>query len=104
MNFPRVARIITRGDANGHVDLLLGAAFKDQQVFKPNRVYELVEVFGEIIIRDIGTCIIENDASWSAVANWGQGVNRLLDEQGTALYLTQEEYEQQYHSYYVVHR
>lgn len=81
----RVARIAVRaGDktgAAGEGSLILGLTHNE--VFKPGHVYEIVEIMGEHIIRDLGlsaatVCIPRYGPSWNHDVNTLVGDGRHL--------------------------
>jgi len=95
MSIKAVGRFIHRGcDAND--GLLIGAAFHGNP-FKPNTVYEVVDVLGQLTVREIGQSAIlnMNEPRKSALAStWGSSIDELLVHRGATLVLTREEYAQ----------
>lgn len=91
----RVARFVTRGTGTpegtrgqigttGDTDLGIMVMFKGHgNRFKPNRVYEISECMGELIIREVGEC--------NSQINWGRDVGTIVDELGIALAVTKDE-------------
>lgn len=89
-----IARIVTRPvDAKRkEVDLFIGVAIKGQKELKPNRVYELREVLGEIMLVDLGPSAIGLDQSDSVLAtNWSHGIGNVLGSAGNSVVLTKDE-------------
>lgn len=93
MTIKRVGRFIHRGcDEND--GLLIGAAFKGNP-FKPSTVYEIIDVFGELQVRELGDSHIRPHDEPRHGRNgetWASTIDQLLSENGPALILTREEY------------
>lgn len=92
-----IGRFIFRGhDEND--GLILGASFKSHDFFKANTVYEIVDVFGDVTIREIGEAILtragEKPSESPCAQTWGSTVDQLLNELGPDLILTRKEYAQ----------
>jgi hypothetical protein len=90
-----VGRFIHRG-CDEKDGLLLGAAFIGNP-FKPNTVYEIVDVLGELTVREVGQSFIRgtDEPRHGLVGEtWGSSVEQLMTEHGPALILTREEYAQ----------
>lgn len=97
MHIKSVGRFIHRGcDEND--GLIIGAAFKGNP-FKPNTVYEIVDVLGELVIREVGESFIlgKNDKPpYPRYGDtWGSSVDQILSAHGKYLMLTRIEYMQQ---------
>lgn len=92
-----IARFITRARKDGSVDLILGNALKSNTVLKPDRVYELREIMGEILVFDIGECIVQDPSNQNgeppARLSWALNIGDLVDEGGKTLWLTKREKE-----------
>ena len=90
-----IARIVIRG-ADENDGLIVGAALKgSRDVLKPGMVYELWEILGETVIKEIGkTCIGQtvHDPDCMYGACWGQDIGHLLRCAGKYLMVTQDEY------------
>ena len=95
-----VARFITRlqGDGDG---LFVGTLMKGGVgVLKPNTVYEIREILGELAIAEIGrgigagsdNCITNSMADGKNPFHWGQDIGSIIECHGSALFLTHEEY------------
>src|SRR5580658_488097 len=86
------ARFVVRKDEKG--GLILGKLNGD--LFKPNTVYQINEILGEFIIREVGESVITNpgenvkDSLHGAQLNWGWDASRIVED-GSHLY-TREEY------------
>jgi hypothetical protein len=95
MHIKTVGRFIHRGcDEND--GLLIGAAFRGNS-FKPNTVYEIVDVLGELTVREVGQSFIlgANEPRHGRTGEtWGSSVDQLMCEHGPALILTREEHAQ----------
>lgn len=94
-----VARFVTRGTGRrGEVDLVLGTAFRNNGVLKPNRIYELRLVADELMFVDVGPSAIGKTMKDSRISvAWCHTVNDILNHGGTHL-LTREEMRQQVRS------
>lgn len=92
-----VARFITRAREDGSVDLILGSALKSNTVLKPDRVYELREIMGEIFVVDVGECRVQNPSNKKGEPprrlSWALNIGDLVDEGGKTLWLTKREME-----------
>jgi len=76
-----VARLAVRkadgDDADkGSANLLLGVCFKGN-TFKPNHVYEIQEIMGEFVLKDMGPSINANATGPDDV--WNHTVNEVLE-------------------------
>ena len=86
-----IGRIVTRSQKeDGKVDLLLGLAFKGEQILKPNTVYAIRECLGELLLIDLGASAIKDpkepspiNVSWAHTATeihtYSSGVFILTD-------------------------
>ena len=91
--FKRIGRIIIRPDENGKDDkLILGCSF-NSGILKPGFVYEIQEVFGQIMIREIGesSCKFSHQNSKGG-ACWANDANHIIHS-GSHL-LTDREYQE----------
>ena len=73
--------------------LILGCRVADQGLFKVGRVYELKQVFGEVILYDVGTSRMtdaDSDTAYEVGAHWGKDVNAILTEVNTRLWIPRE--------------
>ena len=94
----RVARFVTRLQGKG--DGLFVGTLMNEGAFKPNTVYEIHEVFGEYVIKEIGmacgagndNCVTNTVSSGKAMFHWGCGIGDLLGMHGKRMFLTLEEY------------
>jgi hypothetical protein len=88
-----VGRFIHRGSGPND-GLILGAAFKNNP-FKPNTLYEIVDILGELVIREVGESIIAGEGETyhdSPVQHtWGTSIEHVINEQGKHLFLSREE-------------
>lgn len=89
-----IARLVIRdsgpADTTG---LFVGALFKNQKRLKPGRVYEIVEIMGEITIREVGPSIVGTTIKNSLVpATWSHAIGTILDTVGKYLLLSRAEY------------
>ena len=90
-----LVRLVTRDAGNGQVDLVLGAAFKGQDVFKPNRVYQIEDVLGVPTIRDLGPAAIGDTRQDSLLhVSWANDVGHVLSVGQSHHLLTAEEFRQ----------
>ena len=92
-DFGAIGRFVTRGTSDGRVDLALFFATKDSEL-KPNTVYELFSVDGEVTVREVGPSIMrhETDADRRGMPCWGQDVSSVVRQGGKYLVLSEEEY------------
>ena len=92
-----IARFVTRPSKNGCDSPNLGIIFfnKNNKEIKANRVYEIAEISGELVIKDIGPCILGMTVSESVdgvEACWGNCISHILNVCQKFLILTKREY------------
>lgn len=83
-----IARLVFRG-SDKKDGLILGVSLKGHKFFKPNTVYELREVLGEITIKEVGK-------SWLGAngrKEWARTIGDIVEIHGRKTYLTREEYQ-----------
>ena len=93
-----VARFVTRlqGDGDG---LFIGALMS-QGVFKPNTVYEIKEILGELTIQEVGmacgagpdNCVSSSLGDGKTMFHWGCEIGHIIAMHGRHMFLTIEEY------------
>jgi hypothetical protein len=69
-----LARLSTRGTGNDGtktVDLILGVGFKENSL-KPNFVYEIQEILGELVIKEIGPSALKYEG-------WAHCITEILE-------------------------
>lgn len=94
-----VARFVTRlqGEGDG---LFVGSVTNDHP-FKPNTVYEIVDVLGELVIREVGmaagsgpdNCAGENFRENGTMFSWGSEIGYIMSCYGNRVLLSLEEYD-----------
>jgi len=90
----KIARFVTRGTADGKVDLILGSAFFSQKVLKSNTIYEIQEAMGELVIVEKGPSALGSGITDSKLdVCWGNSVDHILHCVGAHSVLTVEEHE-----------
>ena len=92
------ARFVTRlqGDGDG---LFIGALMS-QGVFKPNTVYEIKEVLGELTIQEVGmacgagpdNCVSSSLGDGKTMFHWGCEIGHIIAMHGSHMFLTLKEY------------
>lgn len=89
-----VGRFIHRGSGPND-GMIIGSAFKNNP-FKPNTLYEIVDVLGELVIREVGESIVAGEGETyhdSPVGHtWGSSIEHILNEQGKYLFLSRDEF------------
>jgi hypothetical protein len=96
-----IARLVSRSSsATSATDgLLIGTRLTGETFFKPNMVYEILEIDGQHVIREVGTSVIadpnagENVSDSPVRETWGAPLNHVLC-QGKNLFLSREEFAQ----------
>jgi hypothetical protein len=89
-----VGRFIFRGcdDKDG---LIIGASFRSHN-FKPNTVYEIRDVVGELMVCEVGESIIAGrDETYQEAPSrdtWGSAIGDILANHGAELMLSRAEY------------
>lgn len=69
-------------------NLFLGVSFKASRFLKPNTVYELQEIMGEVVLKEVGP-----SGPGQNTKMWNSDVSVLLDTHGRYLFLTVDEYQ-----------
>ena len=91
-----VARFITRPSATGSTkpDIGVIAFFRNNTTITANKVYEIREVLGELVIVEIGDAVLAGETPKDRYyhASWGQDVSTILDY-GKSVFLTKDEHE-----------
>ena len=93
-----VARFVTRLQGEG--DGLFIGALMSQGVFKPNTVYEIREILGELSIREVGmacgagpnNCVSNNVVDGKAMFHWACEIGHIIAMHGRHMFLTLKEY------------
>lgn len=88
-----LGRFVTRGRDDGRVDLALFLPVKDSGL-KPNTVYELYRLAGEVFLQELGPSIMQHAsaADRHGMPCWGQDVSLILRQGSKYLVLTEQEY------------
>lgn len=97
-----VARFVTRmqGKDDG---LFFGSVFKaGKDNFKPNTVYEIVDILGTLTIVEVGqgvgagsdNCVSNSMSEGKALFHWGQDIGNIISSYGKHMFLTFKEYMQ----------
>ncbi len=86
-----IARMVVRDEGDGTARLGLTVLFKSQTFFKPGKVYEFVEILGEILIKEVGDSWIKRSVEGRHVC-WGNSIDGILNGAGNTISLTEEEY------------
>jgi hypothetical protein len=95
-----VARFITRFQGEGD-GLFIGTLMKGAEgVFKPNTVYEIQEVFGELTISEVGqgigagpdNCVSNAMSEGKNPFHWATPIGTVIEEHGSFIFLTHKEY------------
>ena len=96
-----VGRFVTRMQGAGD-GLFVGTLLKDGVgTFKPNTIYEIREVLGELQIAEIGqgvgagsdNCVSNMMSEGKNPFHWGQDIGNIIDCFGKIMFLTYEEYQ-----------
>lgn len=90
------ARFVRRDTDDETDGLILGATYKKNTLFKRGYVYEVAEVMGENVIREVGRSHIARADSngrygTDHIACWGQDISTIVDLSSRYLLLTKEE-------------
>ncbi len=94
----RVARFVTRLQGKG--DGLFIGALMGEGAFKPNTVYEIQEILGEYVIKEVGmacgagpdNCVTNTMSSGEAMFPWFNDVGYIIAMNGEHMFLTLAEY------------
>jgi hypothetical protein len=86
-----IARLVYRGSEKDD-GIIIGVLFKGHNFFKPNTVYELREVMGEVVIKEVGK-------SWLGAKGrrneWGRTFGDIVEIHGHKAFLSKKEYDHQ---------
>ena len=90
--FKVVGRFVTRPNPDSNYpDMMIGVFVKNNSM-KANYVYELREVFGELLLREVGeswmTCLYNHS---EGASGWSGDIGSLMREHGNRLILSREE-------------
>ena len=90
-----IARLVFR-KSEDQANLILGSCFKGQDVFKGNEVWQIEEIFGELMLRKVGESIVGETGNTSHISecSWMHSVDDILERAGKFLFLTVEEWKQ----------
>lgn len=92
-----IARFVTRMQGEGD-GLFVGVSLKDHDFFKPNTVYEIVDVFGQHVIRPVGQGVPaeqgETVADSPVREHWANYIGDIIGTLGQKLFLTRKELKQ----------
>ena len=90
-----IARLVFR-KSEDQANLILGSCFKGQDVFKGNEVWQIEEIFGELMLRKVGESIVGETGNTSHISecSWMHSVDDILERAGKHLFLTVEEWKQ----------
>jgi len=90
------ARIIIRDSDDPNDGLGLMTLMKGNTFFKKGRVYEVTEVLGELVIRDIGPSALGRTVTDGAIRSvcWQSDAGNILSV-GSLIFLTREEFQQE---------
>ncbi len=93
-----IGRIVTRlqGENDG---LFIGVMMKDQSLFKPNTIYELVDVMGTVMFKEVGqatgagpdNCATNNMSEGKTQFHWAQDIGYIIGCYGQTMFLTADE-------------
>jgi hypothetical protein len=70
-----VARLVMRKDGLA----IIGKGFPGQKALKPNRIYQIEEWLGEIVVRDLGPSIIQDETVYPGSPHWGHDFNFIFE-------------------------
>lgn len=89
----RIARIVTRPNGEKkEPDIIIGVCSKNSGL-KGNMVYELQEIFGEIIFKEIGeSWMTPNYNHEAGTDGWSSDIGSIMRNIGNKLLLSKEEY------------
>ena len=93
-----VARFVTRLQGEG--DGLFIGALMSQGVFKPNTVYEIKEILGELTIQEVGmacgagpdNCVSSSLGDGKTMFHWACEIGHIIAMHGRHMFLTLKEY------------
>lgn len=87
----QLARFVCRPSRSGLPDLMLGVFLDQQNNLKSNTVYEIREVLGELVIKEIGPSAIgDTNKNSDCGVSWMLSINDILSSK-TGWALTKEE-------------
>lgn len=84
----RIARFVTRpsepSKEDSPPDIFIGAFFTSQDKLKSHTVYEIAEVMGELILKEVGESCISKKY-------WNTEIHHIMMEYGNRMILTKDE-------------
>lgn len=88
----RIARFVVRDSDDKNDGLFIGALFKEHNTFKKGKVYEIQEILGEFIIKEVGDSAITTKRKDSPFdISWGSDISTILDVCGKRFCFTMKE-------------
>jgi len=74
-----IARFVIRPDENkAGGRLMLGIDIAQVSSLKPNTIYQIEDILGELVIREVGQAVIGKDGNELPYCNWGHAINDVL--------------------------
>jgi hypothetical protein len=90
----RVARFVTRPNLEGIADLGIIMPCIGQSELQGGKVYEIIEVLGELLVREVGDTFVGQTINQHVFLNfcWGNDIGSVLRCAGKDLALSKDEY------------
>lgn len=97
-----IARFVIRPANNEKTvgDILIGALSKFQSALKPDTVYEIEEILGQLIIKEVGQSIVpmnKKDKTEGKIhdynTSWNSRIDHVMEIYGNKLLISNDEYE-----------
>ncbi len=88
--FQLIGRFMTRPDDN----LIIGKVVTKNEIIKPGYVYDLYEMMGELVVKEVGKTAMKDNITESkkyrSEFTWGMDVNSILTS-GSSTFMTENE-------------
>jgi hypothetical protein len=91
-----IGRFVIRSDGG----LLVGAVLKNQELLKPDHVYQISECLGELVITEVGQSIIpennhdDTEGKTFEYGSWSGNIAHLMNDAGNKMLLSIKEYKE----------
>jgi len=88
--FQLIGRFMTRPDDN----LIIGKVITKNEIIKPGHVYDLYDMMGELVVKEVGKTAMKEKISesrkYGSEFTWGMDVNSILTS-GISTFMTESE-------------
>lgn len=87
----KIARFVCRPGPDGEPDLIVGVCFRGSSL-KPNRIYQIDEILGELTIADLGpSAISDRPYNKTGRMGWKSDISSIIENWRSTIILTVKE-------------